>query len=295
MKKAVKFLSFILVVAMSLSFISCNKNSSEPFALQGRWYHMSESFHQLMLIKADGSVVTYRKSNRQFWNNISGVVKIDGDKITITFEDGNNVAGTFSRKDNVLTISTSNGVYVYNQLASDTNVVGKWNIYNVSCDVKAIKDEVELPSGTMNDGAVVPTSLKTADMQGRFVEFALERYMRNIEFTNDGKMLYDVLKEGNEIPMSKNYQINDISMNITGETAGYSFSSQFKILQVYEGDKAAMLLSKENMVDLMLGYSTMLYAGGVSPEATSEQLAQFKQSFLDAFEYFDVTIRIERK
>lgn len=294
MKKLKMIVMAMIAVLMSVSFVACNPDDNNTEDLKGRWFTTTESLSELLIINDDNSVITYRASNYQTWVNIKGTLTVDGNELTIDFEDGNNVTGTFSVENNTLIINTTNGEYKYSKLANETNLVGEWNYSNIIFNARAIKDEIVIPGGTINGVEVPPTIMQTSQLSGAFIDYAGKQYFRNIKFNNDGTMSYDVLKDEGNLTLTKNYSIDGINMTITGETAGHEIESSFMVLQEIDTNTAAFVFNKESVADMFIGYALMLFEGGIAPDVTNEALEAYKQAFTEAFDFYSVQFIITR-
>lgn len=287
----------IMMVFMSVSFIACDSddnNATGNNGLTGRWYVKTESLSNLLIINGDNSVVTYKVSDYDAWVDIEGNLTVDGNRISIYFEDGNSLSGTYSINGNTLIVNTDNGEYRYSRLAEDTNLVGDWNYSNINFKAKAIKDEIVIPGGTINGEEVPPTIMQTAQLSGRFIEYAAERYFKNISFDNEGIMAYNVLTDEGEKRLTKNYSIDGLNLTITGETAGHRIESAFMVFQSFDKDSVYFIFDKESVAEMFIGYALMLFEGGIAPDVTDEALEEYKKAFTEAFEYYSVEFVITR-
>lgn len=285
----------MVAICMSISFMACESDDhkTENINLKGRWYSKTETVNNLLIINDDNSVVTYKVSDYESWESINGNLTVDGNKVNIYFEDGNTMAGTATLQDSILIISTTNGEYRYSRLAEETNLTGDWNYSNITYSAKPIKDEIVIPGGIINGEEVPPTIMQTSQISGKFIEYAAQRYFRNIKFEN-GTMTYSVLKVEQEVPMSKNYSINGLNMTITGETAGHDIESAFMVLQSYDKNTAYFIFNKETIAEMFTGFALMLLEGGVAPEVNDEALESYKKAFTEAFDYYKVEFVITR-
>ena len=153
----------LMAILMSVCFVACDSdddNTVTPVSLKGRWYSKTETLRDLLIINDDNSVVAYRVYNYDSHENIHGVLAVNGNNLSISFDDGNQVSGTFAVSNNTLTINTSNGTYTYSRLADETNMVGKWNYSNITFSAKPVKDEIVIPGGTINGTPVPPTIMQ---------------------------------------------------------------------------------------------------------------------------------------
>lgn len=285
----------MVAICMSISFMACESDDHKTgnINLKGRWYSKTETVNNLLIINDDNSVVTYKVSDYESWESINGNLTVDGNKVNIYFQDGNTLAGTATLQDSILIISTTNGEYRYSRLAEETNLTGDWNYSNITYSAKPIKDEIVIPGGIINGEEVPPTIMQTSQISGKFIEYAAQRYFRNIKFEN-GTMTYSVLKVEQEVPMSKNYSINGLNMTITGETAGHDIESAFMVLQSYDKNTAYFIFNKETIAEMFTGFALMLLEGGVAPEVNDEALEAYKKAFTEAFDYYKVEFVITR-
>ena len=291
------FVMAVIALVMSVSFVACDSDddtTAPPVSLKGRWYSKSETLRDLLIINDDNSVVAYRVYNYASYDEISGALTMNGNNLSISFEDGNQVSGIFAISDNTLTVNTNYGVYTYSRLADETNLVGNWNYSNITFSAKPVKDEIVIPGGTINGEVVPPTIMQTSQLSGEFIKYAAQRYFRNVAFNNDGTFTYDVLKGDAEVRMTKNYAIDGLNMTVSGETALHEIESTFKVFQSNDKNTAFFVFDKEDVAEMFIGYALMLYEGGVAPEVTGEALDNYKKAFTEAFDYYSVEFVITR-
>ena len=285
----------VVAILMGAGFAACESDDDiENLNIKGKWYAKTDSVKNLLIVNDDNSVVTYKVSNFETWENVKGNLKVEGNEISILLEDGNRVAGTGTINGNMLIITTANGEYKYSRLAEDTTLAGEWSYSGITYSAKAVADEIVIPGGTINGVQVPPTIMPTSQMSGRFIEYAGERYFRNIKFNNDGTLEYQVLKEEGDLTLTKNYAIDGLNMNVTGETAGHEIGSTFKVLQSYDKDTAYFVFDKECVAEMFIGYALMLFEGGIAPDVTDEALEAYKKAFTEAFDYYSVEFIITR-
>ena len=295
MKVFKKIVMAVVAIVMSISFVACKSddNKKENINLKGRWYSKTENVSNLLVINDDNSAVIYKVSSYESWEGINGNLTVDGNKINIYFEDGNSLIGTGTIQDNALIINTTNGEYRYSRLAENTNLNGDWNYSNITYSAKPIKDEIVIPGGIINGEEVPPTIMQTSQISGKFIEYAAQRYFRNVKFNNE-TLTYSVLKNEEELTMTKNYSIDGLNMTITGETAGHDIESTFMVLQSYDNNTAYFIFDKETIAEMFTGYALMLFEGGIAPEVTDEALEAYKEAFTEAFDYYRVEFVITR-
>ena len=291
------FAMAITAMLMSVNFTACDTtddDNTKDLNLKGRWYAKTDSVSNLMIVNEDNSVVTYKASNYQSWENIKGNLAIEGNEIVIYLEDGNNISGSATITGNTLTLKTSNGEYQYSRLAEETNLTGEWNYSNITFNANVKVDEIVIPGGTINGVEVPPTIMQTSQLSGKFIEYAAQRYFRNIKFNNDGTMTYNVSKEDGDLTMTKNYSIDGLDMTVTGETAGHEIASTFMVFQSIDNNTAYFVFNKENVAEMFIGYALMLFEGGIAPDVTDEALEAYKKAFTEAFEFYSVEFIIKR-
>ena len=285
----------VVAIVMSISFVACKSddNKKENINLKGRWYSKTENVSNLLVINDDNSAVIYKVSSYESWEGINGNLTVDGNKINIYFEDGNSLIGTGTIQDNALIINTTNGEYRYSRLAENTNLNGNWNYSNITYSANPIKDEIVIPGGIINGEEVPPTIMQTSQISGKFIEYAAQRYFRNVKFNNE-TLTYSVSKNEEELTMTKNYSIDGLNMTIAGETAGHDIESTFMVLQSYDNNTAYFIFDKETIAEMFTGYALMLFEGGIAPEVTDEALEAYKEAFTEAFDYYRVEFVITR-
>ena len=295
MKVFKKIVMAVVAIVMSISFVACKSddNKKENINLKGRWYSKTENVSNLLVINDDNSAVIYKVSSYESWEGINGNLTVDGNKINIYFEDGNSLIGTGTIQDNALIINTTNGEYRYSRLAENTNLNGEWNYSNITYSANPIKDEIVIPGGIINGEEVPPTIMQTSQISGKFIEYAAQRYFRNVKFNNE-TLTYSVLKNEEELTMTKNYSIDGLNMTIAGETAGHDIESTFMVLQSYDNNTAYFIFDKETIAEMFTGYALMLFEGGIAPEVTDEALEAYKEAFTEAFDYYRVEFVITR-
>ena len=126
----------IALVAM-LGFTACEKDCDHDFIevdhskdLVGTWTCMEANYAEALVINADGSVLSTGVEDGEYWENIKGNIKTINNKMTLTFEDGDNYEGRFEMIcGEAFTIFDVNGDhltyrYCENDLADE--VVGMW-------------------------------------------------------------------------------------------------------------------------------------------------------------------------
>lgn len=282
-------------VAACLCFAGCNNNDAEEkINLQGKWFIMTEEWKELLIISEDHSILSTGAVDNEFWTGIKGKIELDGDTFSMIFEDDDNSYGTYTLKGNKLTLIIDGDEFVYTKMEENFSMSGEWECSETLSFINAVEDELLLPSGSIVNGEEIITSIPTENIKGEFVDNALETYFRNIKFDDNGKISYTVTKDGEDLTMTKDYQITDNIMKVTGKVGNVDIDSQFIAFLDDSKDEAYLFLTKESIADMFIGYGLMLREGDVS-EGSDEALEEFRESFLEVFENFAVIIYLSRK
>lgn len=294
--KTVSQLFYFVAVAMvaCMGFVGCSKKEDVTVNLEGKWLLMTESYKELLVISADHSVLSTGADDEEAWVNVKGKIELQGNNFTYISEDGDNSAGTYTLVDNKFTLYIDGEALVYKKMLEDFSMVGSWKCVNTMPFIKAVKDELPLPFGSIVNGEEIPTIVNTANINGEFIQKAVEAYFRDVEFKSNGEMTYKVVKEGEEVEMTKNYELADNMMKITGKVGNIDINNQFMTFQNNNQTESYLFMTKENVADMFVGYGFMLREGNVS-EGTDESLEAFKKSFKEVFENYAVVIYLQKQ
>ena len=115
-------------------FIACDKhvgNDHDHSAdLVGTWTCLTENYAEALIIKADGTAVSYGVEDGKYWENVKGTVTVKENNITMIFEDDDNWTGHFDVIPGMaFSLFEENGErYVYQYCANDLSeeIVGMW-------------------------------------------------------------------------------------------------------------------------------------------------------------------------
>lgn len=115
-------------------FIACDKhvgNDHDHSAdLVGTWTCLTENYAEALIINADGTAVSYRVEDGEYWENVKGTVTVKENKITMVFQDDDNWTGHFDVIPGMaFSLFEENGErYVYQYCANDLSeeIVGMW-------------------------------------------------------------------------------------------------------------------------------------------------------------------------
>ena len=126
----------IALVAM-LGFTACDKDCDHEFIehdhsadLVGTWTCLTENYAEALIIKADGTAVSYGVEDGKYWENVKGTVTVKENNITMIFEDNDNWTGHFDVIPGMaFSLFEENGErYIYQYCANDLSdeIVGMW-------------------------------------------------------------------------------------------------------------------------------------------------------------------------
>lgn len=290
---------FVAMVAMAacVGFVSCEdkEQNGNEINLAGKWYTYTDDFQEILIIEEDHSMVSIGSDGEDIWMGIKGQLTIDGDRFEMIFEDDDNTEGTFTLEGNKFTIMGADGsTLVYTKLEEELSVVGEWAYASSICHIRAIADEISLPVGSVVEGEVIPTTIPTSQIKGEFVENAVQKYFKNISFNADNTLTYSVNMYDEERQVSKNYTVADNTMTISGESGGINHTTSFMVFQSPDHQKTFLLLTKEAVAEMFVGYAHALRQDGTS-SGSEEALSAFKEEFLAAFQNYAITITLTAK
>lgn len=129
-------LMVVALVAM-LGFTACEKDCDHDFIehdhsadLVGTWTCLTENYVEALIIKADGTAVSYGVEDGKYWENVKGTVTVKENNITMIFEDDDNWTGHFDVIPGMaFSLFEENGErYIYQYCGNDLadEIVGMW-------------------------------------------------------------------------------------------------------------------------------------------------------------------------
>ena len=115
-------------------FIACDKHVSNDHDhsadLVGTWTCLTENYAEALIIKADGTAVSYGVEDGKYWENVKGTVTVKDNNITMILEDDDNWTGHFDVIPGMaFSLFEENGErYIYQYCGNDLadEVVGMW-------------------------------------------------------------------------------------------------------------------------------------------------------------------------
>ena len=125
-----------LVAALGLSSCESEQNWIDvdySNDLVGTWTCLMEGYAEALVISADGSVVSAGVEDGEMWTEVKGCIKVNNNKMIMTFEDGDDFEGRFEMiPGQAFSIFNEEGDRItYKYCANDLSekIVGMW-VYN---------------------------------------------------------------------------------------------------------------------------------------------------------------------
>ena len=213
--KIFKFLA-VALVAM-LGFTACEKHECDFIEvdhsadLVGTWTYLSANYAEALVIKADGSVVSTGVEDGEYWDGVKGNIKTVNNKMTLTFEDGDNYEGRFEMLcGEAFTIFNEEGDNMtYRYCANDLSdeIVGMW-----VCNDGPMPGDDDMSIQTFKeDGTTILTGIGNAD--GALVN------QGDITYKVVGDLLINIMPETAETGVSRHF-CSRIAYSSNGTTLG---------------------------------------------------------------------------
>ena len=129
------FKLMLVALVATLGFTACDNEPEHIYDdhsadLVGTWSCFTENYAEVLIINADGSAVSYGVEDGEYWENVRGTVTVKENKITMIFEDDDNVTGHFDIiPGQAFSLFEDSGErYVYQYCANDLadEIVGMW-------------------------------------------------------------------------------------------------------------------------------------------------------------------------
>ena len=128
---------FVIALVAMCGFSACEKDCDHNFievdyskALVGTWTCFQNGYAEALVINADGSAVSTGIEDGEYWEDVRGNIKTINNKMTMTFEDGDNWEGRFEMlSGEAFTIFEEDGeTFTYRYCANDIaeEIVGMW-------------------------------------------------------------------------------------------------------------------------------------------------------------------------
>ena len=158
-----------MFAAVATLFTACNNEADDNNVkhdhsadIVGTWTCLTENYAEALIINADGTAVSYGVENGEYWENVRGTVTTNGNDITMTFEDDDNLTGHFDIIPGMAfsLFEDSGERYVYQYCKEDLSeeIIGMWVCYDGPTNTE--KDM--LVQTYQNDGYTIKTGWSDA-------------------------------------------------------------------------------------------------------------------------------------
>ena len=158
-----------MFAAVATLFTACNNEADDNNVkhdhsadIVGTWTCLTENYAEALIINADGTAVSYGVENGEYWENVRGAVTTNGNDITMTFEDDDNLTGHFDIIPGMAfsLFEDSGERYVYQYCKEDLSeeIIGMWVCYDGPTNTE--KDM--LVQTYQNDGYTIKTGWSDA-------------------------------------------------------------------------------------------------------------------------------------
>ena len=190
----------LLVVAFvaMFGFIACDKhvgNDHDHSAdLVGTWTCLTENYAEALIIKADGTAVSYGVEDGKYWENVKGTVTVKDNNITMIFEDDENWTGHFDVIPGMaFSLFEENGErYIYNYCKEDLSdeVIGMWVCNDGLLDGVTIMTYSDNGKTTMTTAKALGTSDPLLNRESDYVVVGDLVFMELPVANVEGKSVY---------------------------------------------------------------------------------------------------------
>ncbi|MEE0979032.1 MAG: hypothetical protein UH625_06460 [Muribaculaceae bacterium] len=212
-------LMVVALVAM-LGFTACEKDCDHDFIehdhsadLVGTWTCLTENYAEALIIKADGTAVSYGVEDGKYWENVKGTVTVKDNNITMIFEDDNNWTGHFDVIPGMaFSLFEENGErYIYNYCKEDLSekIVGMW-----VCNDGLAEEENDMVIMTYStEGKVTMTTPASTFVPTDFVN-------QVFDYKVVGDLLFKVFPKENLTEGANPYLVSRVTYTPNGTSLG---------------------------------------------------------------------------
>ena len=171
-----KKLLFMLAAVVML-FTACDNKPEHIYDdhsadLAGTWSCFTENYAEVLIINADGTAVSYGVEDGEYWENIHGTVVTEGNNITMTFDDDDNLTGHFDIIPGMAfsLFEDSGERYVYNYCENDLSdeILGMW-----VCTDGPSDNEIDMVIQTFDENGTVTKTGWSVSLNEYIVKEAL--------------------------------------------------------------------------------------------------------------------------
>ena len=210
--KKINLLLMSLVALFMACFTACESKYDVDHTahIVGTWTYIGPNYAEAFVIKEDGSVLSTGVEDGEYWENVAGTIKIKGNVVTMTFEDGDDAKGHIDVVPGIaFSIYEEDGEeWTFNYCAEDLSeeVVGMWvcheGLPGVENDM-AIKTYSENGKYTLTTqaSAFIPEDIVGAEADYviigdlLFVHIAPQHLVARLTYTPNGTTLGDIMTE----------------------------------------------------------------------------------------------------
>ena len=212
-------LMVVALVAM-LGFTACEKDCDHDFIehdhsadLVGTWTCLTENYAEALIIKADGTAVSYGVENGKYWENVKGTVTVKENNITMIFEDDDSWTGHFDVIPGMaFSLFEENGErYIYNYCKEDLSekIVGMW-----VCNDGLAEEENDMVIMTYStEGKVTMTTPASTFVPTDFVN-------QVFDYKVVGDLLFKVFPKENLTEGANPYLVSRVTYTPNGTSLG---------------------------------------------------------------------------
>lgn len=293
MKKFSMLLVALIATAMCVTFTSCNKDEVKQ-TISG-YYLLLNTYDvfEMVYFKNDGSVTSMgfygNKSGKETaqWSEVKGHYVIDGGRIEIIYEDGDNSKGKFLLNDREFVISDEieNETYVYKRL-SENNVktlTGRWSSTNLCILNDPKKEFINIPGFE---------PFPTAELDFSMINSIVNIVFKDITFKENGEFTFK-FNYGQE-EKGTYARIDELRFTMTMSVKGVPVDITGYFAQTMDKSESYFFFNKDDALKFSLLYLYQrLEENGIS--VTDEQLSPFYKELTECFSNFAFAISLQDK
>ena len=215
-----KFLSVMMLVLVALlAFTGCEKftcsDSHKVSELAGTWTCLHPEFAEALVIKSNGSVLSTGYDG-EYWEDIKGNISIQDGKISMIFEDDDNLEGHFDFIPGIaFSVTTEDGKrYTYNYCKEDLSdeIVGMW----VSTQASLKEDENVVIQTFNGNGIAIYTGFGPLDGEHILNKESSYKIIGDLNFhkINDSYMVWKLAYSQNGTSLGDIITFSNVDDNI---------------------------------------------------------------------------------
>ncbi|MBQ5594497.1 MAG: hypothetical protein IIU78_02190 [Alistipes sp.] len=210
----------LMFAAVATLFTACNKECDHndikhdhSADIVGTWTCLTENYAEALIINADGSAVSYGVEDGEYWENVKGTIVTDGNNITMTFEDNDNLTGHFDIIPGVgfSLFEDSGERYIYQYCANDLTdeVVGMWVCND---GLQGVENDMAIITYS-EDGKMIMTAPNSTFIPGDFVN-------QECDYKVVGDLLFKLFPKDNFAGGGNPYLVSRVAYTPNGTSMG---------------------------------------------------------------------------